>query len=142
MELRFVDAIKNKDCLKNAKKLYSSAFPIAERIPFFMLERACKKGRADFFGIYDAQTFVGIVYMLLVDDAALIFYFAVDEKLRGKDTEALFFPRSRKNIREREFFLKSKNRMSTQRTIRSVCAVKLFMKGTVLSLADSPPVLL
>lgn len=84
MELRFVDAIKNKDCLKNAKKLYSSAFPIAERILFFMLERACKKDRANFFGIYDAQTFAGIVYLVLVDDAALIFYFAVDEKLRGK----------------------------------------------------------
>lgn len=84
MELRFVDAIENKECYKNATKLYSSAFPPAEKIPLSMLKRTCKKGKAKFFGVYDARKFVGILYLVLMDDIISVFYFAVDENLRGK----------------------------------------------------------
>ncbi|MBQ6876992.1 MAG: GNAT family N-acetyltransferase [Oscillospiraceae bacterium] len=54
-----------------------------ERIPFPFLKKAAENGGAEFYAIYDGETFVGIIYFVMLGDAALIFYFAVEENLRG-----------------------------------------------------------
>lgn len=84
MELRFVDAIENGKCRCEVKELYKKAFPLFERMPFFMLENAAKKGRATFSTVFDARKFAGFVYYVQKEDLLLIFFFAVNENLRGK----------------------------------------------------------
>ncbi len=89
--LCFNDSFSEKSLLKKAKELYKSAFPPAERIPFWMLKRACKKGRAEFLSITEDNKFVGIAYCVLMENRVSLFYFAVSENMRngGYGTEIL-----------------------------------------------------
>ncbi len=83
MDLRFEDSFKNKALLKKAKILYKTAFPPAERIPFWLLKRACKKGKAEFLSITEKGEFIGIAYCVLMETKVSLFYFAIEEKLRN-----------------------------------------------------------
>ena len=80
-DLNFVDIKENN---KNIKSLYKSAFPANERMPFWLLKRLAKKENADFYGIYDKEKFVGIIYNIYHKDIVFIFYFAINENLIGK----------------------------------------------------------
>lgn len=80
-DLNFVDIKENN---KNIKSLYKSAFPANERMPFWLLKRLAKKENADFYGIYDKEKFVGIIYNIYHKDIVFIFYFAINESLRGQ----------------------------------------------------------
>ena len=84
MELSFVDVFSGKENLQKAKKLYESAFPSDERMPFSMLEKGYLKGIAEFLAVYEGSLFVGIIYVVLIKKYASVFYFAVGENLRGK----------------------------------------------------------
>lgn len=79
--IKFIDIKKHK---KHIKKLYKYAFPANERVPFWLLKRLAKKENADFFGIYDKQNFIGLVYIINYKDIVFIFYLAIDENLRGQ----------------------------------------------------------
>ncbi len=78
-----MDSFKDKPTLKKAKALYNSAFPPAEKIPFWLLKRAYKKGRAEFLSIYEDKTFIGIAYTVSYGGGVCLFYFATEENLRG-----------------------------------------------------------
>lgn len=66
------------------KKLYKEAFPKNERIPIFVLKFLSKKGKADFFEIYDDTKFVGIMYNVYYKDIVFVFYLAIDNQFRGQ----------------------------------------------------------
>ena len=48
IELRSI--IQNKDAEKEVKKLYGDAFPLGEKMPYFILKNKAKKENADFTG--------------------------------------------------------------------------------------------
>lgn len=66
------------------QRLYMSAFPADERAPFRLLAGKARRPNVDWLGIFDDDICVGFFYNVLYkEDLAYIFYFAIEEKLRG-----------------------------------------------------------
>ncbi len=83
-KLRFVGYQNLKDGRKDLRKLYATAFPKEEQIPFWMILTRSKKGLGELYGIYDEDEFVGLVHNAFYKDMVYIFYFAIHESQRGK----------------------------------------------------------
>lgn len=83
-ELNFIDLNKNKSCKRKIKKLYYEAFPKNERVPFIYLKLFAKKNKATFLGIYDKESFVGLIYNICYKDIVYIYYLATEPDSRGK----------------------------------------------------------
>lgn len=84
--IKFQDLKKaegGKEECKNLFDLYYRAFPREERISLFFLKRKAKSAKADFFGVYDGKKFVGLLYCVYDQDIVYIFWFAVNDKVRG-----------------------------------------------------------
>ena len=82
-----VDFLKiddNKNCSKKVIKLYSEAFPKDERIPIWLLKILSRKNKAKFYGIYDNEKFVGLIYNIFYKDIVFVFYLAIDKEARGQ----------------------------------------------------------
>ena len=75
---------KRKMDFSTIKKLYINSFPTNERAPFYMLKKKAIAHKADMWCIYDKNLFVGMAYVVSNKDLAYLFYFAIDESLRGK----------------------------------------------------------
>ncbi len=67
-----------------AKKLYMASFPATERLPFFLMKRRSRQGRADFWDLSDGDLWLGMAFVAAYADMAYINYFAIDKALRGK----------------------------------------------------------
>ena len=67
-DLKFININQNKYCTKVVKELYHSAFPRNERAPFLFLKLLAKKDKAQFIGVYDKDTFGGVVYNIYYKD--------------------------------------------------------------------------
>ena len=78
--LDFIDIKKNK----KVTKLYNEAFPKDERIPIWLLKMLARKNKAKFYGIYDNEKFVGLVYNIFYKDIVFVFYLAIDKETRGQ----------------------------------------------------------
>ncbi len=65
------------------KKLYKSAFPPAERKPFFMIRRKIKTGLMTAYSIVTAGEFSGILITAQKDDLVLLNYLAILPTIRG-----------------------------------------------------------
>ena len=85
--LDFIDIKKNK----KVTKLYNEAFPKDERIPIWLLKILVRKNKAKFYGIYDNEKFVGLVYNIFYKDIVFVFYLAIDKgtKEQGYGTKVL-----------------------------------------------------
>lgn len=85
--LDFIDIKKNK----KVTKLYNEAFPKDERIPIWLLKILVRKNKAKFYGIYDNEKFVGLVYNIFYKDIVFVFYLAIDKGTReqGYGTKVL-----------------------------------------------------
>lgn len=84
MNFNFLDIKNDREYNKKVKKLYTSAFPKDERIPFILLKLLARKNKAKFYGIYDNKKFVGLIYNIYYKDIILIYYFAIDKESRSK----------------------------------------------------------
>ena len=73
---------KNKD-LKKIERLYITAFPEDERIPFVYLQKKLKKKTTYLYALYD-PSFKGFVYCTLNKDILYIFYLAIQDEDRGQ----------------------------------------------------------
>ena len=81
--LDFIDIKNNKKCNKKVIKLYNEAFPKDERIPIWLLKLLARKNKAKFYGIYDNEKFVGLIYNIFYKDIVFVFYLAIDKPTRG-----------------------------------------------------------
>ena len=81
--LELKDLKNNKQYYENAKKLYNTAFPPAERIPFVILYRKAKGSNVTFFAVTQGDEFKGLVYTVWFNDIVFIFYLAVSPDARG-----------------------------------------------------------
>ena len=92
--------------MEKTKRLYFSAFPVIERIPFPMLKKAAENGGAKFFAVCDEKDFIGMIYFVMLEGAALVFYFAVDEKTRNKGYGSRILSELKEKYPETRFFLR------------------------------------
>ena len=76
--MRFVSSKQDKNIYRDFSALYKEAFPKEERAPLCFLKAKAKKKVSDCFGIYDEDTFVGLLNLIYHKD------FAVRGDLRGK----------------------------------------------------------
>lgn len=79
-----IDIHHNKALAGRAKKLYLSAFPKEERIPWTLLWWNTKRKDVQFTAYLDGQLFCGFTVSVLVDQLCYVLFFAVDEAVRGK----------------------------------------------------------
>lgn len=82
--LEFKNIYKNKRLEDDVKKLYSSAFPADEKMPYFILKYKAKKHLAQFYAVYDGDLFVGLAYCVPYRDILFLFYLAVSDQVRGQ----------------------------------------------------------
>ncbi len=94
-----------KEYYKTAKSLYLSAFPREERPPFYLLKSREKNGKGDFFIAKDGVDFVGFAYIIPYLDTAYLYYFAVDEGLRGKGYGSAVLTELKKVYSGKRFYL-------------------------------------
>ena len=83
MSIRFKNVRKTCNTYKNVKKLYHTAFPADERVPFWFLMTKSKKENIEFYSIYEKDKWIGFVYLIGYQDIIYIFYLAVSENERG-----------------------------------------------------------
>lgn len=69
---------------EHIRKLYKTAFPEDEQIPWDDLLRLIDQMPLDFMAYYDGETFIGFTIVYPRKDFNWYWYFAVREELRGK----------------------------------------------------------
>lgn len=74
--------IVDKSDIRKAKALYKEAFPIDERMPYFMLKSFADGDKCDFFMLYE-NGFSGLMFTVYYNDIVYIFYLAVSPDKRG-----------------------------------------------------------
>lgn len=84
MTLQTIFADKNHKLIPTVKELYTSSFPVKERIPFNLLIKLSESGKSDLLLFTDNHTFVGFAFLIQYKDLVFIFYFAINDTLRGK----------------------------------------------------------
>lgn len=82
--LEFISIHKDRKNQKEIKNLYKQAFPLAERMPYFILKHKSKNKNADLFGIYEDNLFVGLWYAVTHKDVLFLYYLAIAPDFRGK----------------------------------------------------------
>lgn len=75
--------ITDKEDFKKAKILYREAFPVGERMPYFMLKHFANTPKCDFFKM-DDNGFAGLMFVVYYEDIVYIFFLAVVPDARGK----------------------------------------------------------
>ena len=65
------------------RKLYTSAFPKEERLPFLALRALTVRVGCDITAYYDGDTFVGFTYDATKGDVLYLMFFAVSDDVRG-----------------------------------------------------------
>ncbi len=65
------------------RELYEASFPVNERRPFSALFTDFG-GRGELFAALEAETFIGMICLLSLEDITHILYFAVKPELRGR----------------------------------------------------------
>lgn len=78
-----IDFVPAEDYRDEVKALYKSAFPKEEQAPFRLLLKRERQGIADFYAVVDEGEFVGLTLLTGLDDAVTLFFFAIDDNLRG-----------------------------------------------------------
>lgn len=74
---------------KSIKQLYVNAFPKHERMPFFMLKKGVKKGKAEIIIAKENGKVISFAYLVLYQNMVYLFYFAVIPELRNKGIGSL-----------------------------------------------------
>ena len=80
--IRFEKIDENTKNLEDIKQLYMDAFPIEERIPFYIMVSVGNDRGVEFLSIYDDDTWLGFIHTLVGEKLSYIFYFAIDGSLR------------------------------------------------------------
>lgn len=77
-----LDYAHNND-FKDFKRLYNTAFPPEERHPYFFIRHSLKRKKGALLIAKDQETFIGFAYLLCYKDLVYLFFFAIEEQMRG-----------------------------------------------------------
>ena len=103
MEITLKSAGKS-DVLR-IRSLYLSAFPPEERPPFFLMRHGARFGNGEMLSAYDGEEFVGFAYVVSNDAAAYLFFFAIEEAVRGNGYGSAVLDALKKRYSGRVLFL-------------------------------------
>ena len=98
MRLRTVDVNKDKKLQKQVKRLYLSAFPKEERLPWWLMRLNARRKGIDLTAFFDGERFCGFTSSVTVDDMHFLLFFAVDDVLRGKGYGSAILDKLRKEF--------------------------------------------
>ncbi len=104
MAITLDDAVSASD-YKEIKELYKTAFPAAERAPYFMVKKKAKAGKGTLLIAKDKDAFVGFTYLLCYLDLVYIFYLAIDSSQRGKGYGSAILSALQKKYNGKKIFL-------------------------------------
>ena len=105
MSIHFADIKQDTSCLTDMERLYNTAFPSDERAPFGWLVHSAKKDNVDFLACLNGEEWVGLLYTVNYNDLSYVFYFAVDEKQRGKGYGTAILKAAKDKYSGRRLFL-------------------------------------
>lgn len=107
--MKLVEAYQKKQ-LRNIKHLYRHSFPRLERRPFYMLRKKSREGCMQILSIEDEhETFLGLAIMILYKDMALLDYFAMNPRYRGKGLGSDALQLLKQKYADKRFFLEIEN---------------------------------
>lgn len=81
--IRFKNIKRSKNISKKLQHLYYASFPREERQPYFLIKKRALSGSADFFGIYDNNRFIGLLYTVAYKDIVYVYFLAIANEYRG-----------------------------------------------------------
>lgn len=84
MNIQFLEVKRKDSDYEKFKTLYHSAFPAYEQMPVWLLLKKSKSEDVLFYHIYDDETWIGFVYIIIDEDLLLLQYFAIDDSVRSK----------------------------------------------------------
>ena len=84
MDIKFSELKRKSNDFEKFKSLYHSAFPAYEQIPVWILFRRAKSENILFYSVYDNETWIGFVYLIIDGDLLFLQYLAVDDSVRSK----------------------------------------------------------
>lgn len=84
MAVNGIPLSQNKAARKAAKKLYRTAFPKEERLPWWLLRLNATRQGIGLTAWMEGDTFCGFTSSATVDGLHFLLFFAVEEQLRGK----------------------------------------------------------
>ena len=76
--------LEEKTDFSGAKRLYRSAFPKEERVPFGLLRLLTLRKGIDLVCYREGETFCGFTYTVTEGNVVFVLFFAVNEVLRGR----------------------------------------------------------
>jgi GNAT superfamily N-acetyltransferase len=76
--------LEEKTDFSSAKRLYRSAFPKEERVPFGLLRLLALRKGIDLVCYREGETFCGFTYTVTEGNVVFVLFFAVNEALRGQ----------------------------------------------------------
>ena len=76
--------IKNAPNKAEIKKLYLTAFPKEERLPWWLMRFWPALKRSDLTAYYDGATFCGFTFTATAGEILYVMFFAVDSEVRGQ----------------------------------------------------------
>lgn len=93
-----------KEDIPKIRRLYRSAFPRAERKPFWLIQGRSKKGAMEILTI-EENGFAGLAIMMYHKENVLLDYFAVEEEKRGCGTGAKALHMLKEKYKDKRFLL-------------------------------------
>ena len=84
MNLTPIDILKDRKIEKLAKKLYLSAFPKEERLPWWILRLNARRQGVDLTAYMRGDEFCGFTASVTVEGMHFLLFFAIAEHLRGQ----------------------------------------------------------
>ena len=92
------------DCAQ-IKRLYHSAFPKEEQMPWWLIRLLAVQRGVDITGFYENREFCGFTFSVSTDDILFLMFFAVDASKRGKGYGSAILELLKKSNPEKEVFL-------------------------------------
>ena len=96
------------------KKLYISAFPWAERAPFFYVVRQSTTPMADLFAICDDDAVVGMANTVYDQDVVFLFYLAIAPERQGQGYGSLALEETKRRFAGKRVILNIEEMAETQ----------------------------
>ncbi|ADU24383.1 MULTISPECIES: GNAT family N-acetyltransferase [Ruminococcus] len=105
MNIRLINIKHDTTDIDKIMRLYNTAFPSDERAPFGILVKGAAKPNVNFFSCLDGDTWIGFIYTVNYRDLSYVFYFAVDDAVRGKGYGTAILKAAQKKYSGRKLFL-------------------------------------
>lgn len=84
MKLRMIDAASDAAVLEKVRRLYMSAFPKEERIPWPLVRLNALRKDIGLTAFLDGDAFCGFTYSVTCGDLHFLLFFAIDEPFRSR----------------------------------------------------------